>query len=729
MAVDDLQWAAFELKRRRDRAQTPEDRATVTSEIARARADPAFRARLAQIAQQGKWSSGLPLMAKLGLAAGTLATPLFPPLGIASTAGLAGLAIPTGLEAMQRRSEGLPWKWQAAESALDLAAPGIGKGLSKVGGLLRGINRVPPAPPPPAWHRFPEPPPSYWGRPAAGTVPVMGESVPANPHLTSILNPMTGRPYTVFGLKRAQERAMPSGQAVAEESLRREENIARAARVNTPSQPLLPTFAESLGGKPAPYYSTPDDIFYAPGAPMSRAEDVSATMRAQGVHPEQLSMPQLTESWLARVRAPLPHTVPTMGRSVPATPGIGYPPAVHRNAPGSVPIEVRPTNPRTGRPYTEFELRNLRRPYEPRRATPAADPQGGPQPTSPQTPTGTPPANPSEADAAVAVAKSPARAADEVLSAMEADVDKLTGVTDHQAAFLRSFLGQIDDFGEPVLQRLRAGDVPAQEIVFDRVLRFIDQQRLGPGVKPRERAAIGHLYASGGLGGGMSKNVPGLPSGWLAASPGRVMKTTKEGRELRGTFPGMENVSVGAAGQPVPHFTALTELPIGKNKASDVYRKTVRASKAGTEEWDDVERAVRESAKESGVSISNDQVALVTAFRVAYDRFDAVYKYIKHAVGAPHRRVPDPATGKYVNVKAYHPIWKQSHKTGDQRTAMGDMRSVMKRVASGEWDASKIQTIINQLNRQALQVLGVIGSVEMARRALAPEQTPNAPLT
>ena len=661
------QWAAYELQRRLQRADTPTEEAAVWRDAERARQDPEFLARLAEIAEHGKYSSGPWGLGKLALAGGALAG-LFPPLaplGLASGAALAGLAIPTGLEAMQRRSEGLPWKWQAAESALDLAAPGIGKGLSKVGGLLRGLRGAGGAK----------------GATRAAATPAGGVSE-AGPF-----------GYSATGVDAA---------ATPQASILRGWDDWNMPDVDIPRDPRF--------GSPT--------VTSAPSSPTAsnlRGWDDWSVPAGPRPHP---STRTTSTAW--RTEDPL------------RTGGWGPSPVRQTGRP---PVDVRPRDPRTRTTSTAWEA-----PTEPHKGAPWGGPTGtgarvSPdfgeplvRPTAPpKPPTGTPSANPSEADAAVAVAKSPARAADEVLSAMEADVDKLTGVTDHQAAFLRSFLGQIDDFGEPVLQRLRAGDVPAQEIVFDRVLRFIDQQRLSPGVKPRERAAIGHLYASGGLGGGMSKNVPGLPSGWLAASPGRVI--TKEGRDLRGTFPGMENVSVGAAGQPVPHFTALPELPIGKNKASDVYRKTVRASKAGTEEWDDVESAVRESAKESRVSISNDQVALVTAFRVAYDRFDAVYKYIKHVVGAPHRRVTDPATGKYVNVKAYHPIWKQHHKTGDQRTAMGDMRSVMKRVASGEWDASKIQTIINQLNRQALQVLGVIGSVEMARRALAPEQTPNAPLT
>lgn len=138
-----VSWAAFELDRRLQRADTLQKRSQVWRDADRARRDPEFRARLAQIAEFGKWSSGAPLKTKLGLAAGALSPIVFPPLaplGFASGAALAGMAIPTGHEALQRRSEGLPWKWQAAESVLDLAAPGV----SKIGGLLRGLRGVKP---------------------------------------------------------------------------------------------------------------------------------------------------------------------------------------------------------------------------------------------------------------------------------------------------------------------------------------------------------------------------------------------------------------------------------------------------------------------------------------------------------------------------------------------------------------------------------------------------------
>ena len=118
MAINDLQWAAFELRRRRDRAQTPEDRAAVNAEIARARTDAGFRARLAQIAQHGRFQSGGWGAAQLGLAAATMAPylpvvgsalgPVGTGIGTAAALGLGGIGAANIAEGLQRRSEGLP---------------------------------------------------------------------------------------------------------------------------------------------------------------------------------------------------------------------------------------------------------------------------------------------------------------------------------------------------------------------------------------------------------------------------------------------------------------------------------------------------------------------------------------------------------------------------------------------------------------------------------------------
>ena len=155
MAINDLQWAAFELRRRRDRAQTPEDRAAVNAEIARARTDAGFRARLAQIAQHGRFQSGGWGAAQLGLAAATMAPylpvvgsalgPVGTGIGTAAALGLGGIGaanIPAGL---QRRSEGLPGTtMQMGLGAADVGLPFLGPASRLLRGL-RGANLPPPA--------------------------------------------------------------------------------------------------------------------------------------------------------------------------------------------------------------------------------------------------------------------------------------------------------------------------------------------------------------------------------------------------------------------------------------------------------------------------------------------------------------------------------------------------------------------------------------------------------
>jgi hypothetical protein len=147
MAVDDLQWAAFELKRRLDRAKTPEDRATVNAEIARARTSPSFRGRLAEIAQKGRFQSGGWGAAQLGLAGATMA-PMLPvvgaalgPLGILGGLGLAGLGALNIKEGLQRRAEGLPGAgMQMGVGALDVGLPFAGRATR----LLRGLKGAKP---------------------------------------------------------------------------------------------------------------------------------------------------------------------------------------------------------------------------------------------------------------------------------------------------------------------------------------------------------------------------------------------------------------------------------------------------------------------------------------------------------------------------------------------------------------------------------------------------------
>ena len=155
MAINDLQWAAFELRRRRDRAQTPEDRAAVNAEIARARTDADFRARLAQIAQHGRFQSGGWGAAQLGLAAATMAPylpvvgsalgPVGTGIGTAAALGLGGIGAANIAEGLQRRSEGLPGTtMQMGLGAADVGLPFLGPASRLLRGL-RGAKLPPPA--------------------------------------------------------------------------------------------------------------------------------------------------------------------------------------------------------------------------------------------------------------------------------------------------------------------------------------------------------------------------------------------------------------------------------------------------------------------------------------------------------------------------------------------------------------------------------------------------------
>jgi hypothetical protein len=136
--TEERRWAATELLRRQREATTPQEKLQFMKDVQRARTDPAFTSQLAAMGEHGRWSSGSPLAAKMALGAGTLAglVPGLQPLGIASGAALAGLAVPTAMEAYERSQTGLPYGWQAAEAALDLGVPGA----TLASKLLRGLS-------------------------------------------------------------------------------------------------------------------------------------------------------------------------------------------------------------------------------------------------------------------------------------------------------------------------------------------------------------------------------------------------------------------------------------------------------------------------------------------------------------------------------------------------------------------------------------------------------------
>jgi hypothetical protein len=139
-----VRWSAFELHRRMEKAQTAEERSAVRRDIDRARRDPAFRERLAEIAQSGRFATGPHQAAQLGLAGASLASlpvvgsafgPLGTGLGILGAAGLGLYGAANIGEAFQRRQEGLPWMGQAGWGAADVAFPVAGGGRQ----LLRRV--------------------------------------------------------------------------------------------------------------------------------------------------------------------------------------------------------------------------------------------------------------------------------------------------------------------------------------------------------------------------------------------------------------------------------------------------------------------------------------------------------------------------------------------------------------------------------------------------------------
>ena len=124
-------WSAFELHRRMQRAQSNKERNEVRNDIDRARRDPAFRERLAEIAQSGEFATGPHRNLQLGLGAmtagGFLAGgPVGAGLSLLGSTALAGYGAANIGESFQRKQEGLPWMGQAATGALDIATLPLG---------------------------------------------------------------------------------------------------------------------------------------------------------------------------------------------------------------------------------------------------------------------------------------------------------------------------------------------------------------------------------------------------------------------------------------------------------------------------------------------------------------------------------------------------------------------------------------------------------------------------
>ena len=155
MADTIADWAGLELTRRLERAQTARERSQVYADAARARTNADFRARLAQIAQHGRFQSGGWGAAQLGLAAATVAPylpvvgsalgPVGTGIGTAAALGLGGIGAANIAEGLQRRSEGLPGTtMQMGLGAADVGLPFLGPASRLLRGL-RGAKLPPPA--------------------------------------------------------------------------------------------------------------------------------------------------------------------------------------------------------------------------------------------------------------------------------------------------------------------------------------------------------------------------------------------------------------------------------------------------------------------------------------------------------------------------------------------------------------------------------------------------------
>ena len=150
-----IEWSAYELARRKREASTFEDRIEVDRDIARARQDPDFRARMADIGRHGRFQSGpwktattaagvasLAPLAGLLPIVGSAIGPVGTGLGLLGAAGLTGLGAANVIEGHRRRQEGLPGAGaQMGWGAADVLLSPLGTGASK---LLRGLRGVRP---------------------------------------------------------------------------------------------------------------------------------------------------------------------------------------------------------------------------------------------------------------------------------------------------------------------------------------------------------------------------------------------------------------------------------------------------------------------------------------------------------------------------------------------------------------------------------------------------------
>jgi len=123
------------------------------------------------------------------------------------------------------------------------------------------------------------------------------------------------------------------------------------------------------------------------------------------------------------------------------------------------------------------------------------------------------------------------------------------------------------------------------------------------------------------------------------------------------------------------------------------------------------------------------QIDAVTGYQVAFNRLDGLKRYIQRVIQFDPQRQRG-AGGQFRDVRDKELIGDLVRTQGDApRTIYRDLRDLARKVGAGEVTTEHMQKTIDQINKTALQLLGVIGSIEMARRVLAPGQTPNATLT
>ena len=629
-SIDDL--AGLELELRMKRARTVNEQMSARQDLIRARRDPAFRARLAEIVRKGQYQSGPWGKAQLGLAAASAAPlagllpvvgsalgPVGTVLGGLGAAGLMGLGGANIREGMQRRREGLPGGGlQMGLGAADVLLSPLGTG---VGGLFkRGAK----------------------GAARAAATPAGGVSG-----------------------------AGPFGYSAT-----------GADAAATPQASILRGWDDfKVPGRDVPR----DSRFGPPTATGGPSSPTASTVRGW----DDWNVPG----------GPRPHpSTRTTSTAAAATPGVPQP--AQWGAPTGTGARVSP----------DFGAQTK---------TTVETPTGTPKPTAaPQEPTYTP-----ENAAQTAAASTPPTPAPVALAQIREEL-QAAGVGTAQLGFLESFLSQVDDIGEPGLRALReaALDTPgsrrAQEVLMDRLIRYIPAQG-GVGVAtPKLRASMAHLFA-GGSGGGQAK----VPGGLISPSAGRTVipagainPATGEVTEqalLRGQMPGTER-SFGLGHEGV---TAPTET-------MDAFSSTVGGT---SPEWKEAAKQVKGLITEG---MTPNQIKAVTGYQVAYNRLDGLKRYIQQVLQFNPQRQRDPVTQAFRQVGDKELIGDLVRTQGTRpRTIYRDLRDLARKVGAGEVTTEHMQKTIDQINKTALQLLGVIGSIEMARRVLTPGQTANAPLT